>query len=245
MEIPSKLDISEYTGARNNDANGTDGQVQREQELNEIRTSRITPVTKRWKPVDKAVLRSKSALPIGRKKLADSSWVLERPSSQVFEEEKVRRQMELETVKQARLEQSDMLESEDRTVEEKTRRFLELESVKQARLQQADILEVDRPSSRIEGKARYETLKELEAVKTIRREGVNEDDFCVEGMGTGPCHQNERKVQTQSTAQEVPAPSPNHNGRVLRSDDNMSSVEENKVTFSQVDKITEQRERAR
>ena len=117
--------------------------------------------------------------------------------------------------------------------------------MKQARLQQADILEVDRPSSRIEGKARYETLKELEVVKTIRREGVNEDDFCVEGMGTGPCHQNERKVQIQSTAQEVPAPSPNHNGRVLTSDDNMSSVEENKVKFSQVDKITEQRERAR
>lgn len=176
-----------------------------------MRTSRATPINKRWQPGNKVVQRSKSAHPIGRIKVSDDSWVLERPSSLLLEEEKEKRLRELESLKIARSEQAEELETdkpvtriEEKFIgklpdrcwvierpsslvleEERERRLLELQTVKQARLE-ADTLEVERPASRLEDRARIETLRELEAVKTIRREGVSEEEFSVEGMGTGP-----------------------------------------------------------
>ena len=54
--------------------------------------------------------------------------------------------------------------------------------MRQARLE-TNIQELERPSSRLQEHARQETLRELEFVKNVRKEGVNEDEFTVEGMG--------------------------------------------------------------
>ena len=74
-----------------------------ERELEEVRESRAraTPAHRRWQPAEKAVERSKSALPIGRLHLPDDCWVVERPASRL-EEEREKMVQELETVKQVR-----------------------------------------------------------------------------------------------------------------------------------------------
>ena len=69
--------------------------------MDEVRVSRATPLNKRWRPEEKMTERSKSAHPIGRLKLADDCWVVERPASRL-EEEREKMVTELETVKQAR-----------------------------------------------------------------------------------------------------------------------------------------------
>ena len=66
-----------------------------------MRVSRATPLNKRWRPAERMAERSKSAHPIGRLKLADDCWVVERPASRL-EEEREKMVSELESLKQAR-----------------------------------------------------------------------------------------------------------------------------------------------
>ena len=100
LEIPSKLDIDRRLFS--NKVTEVDSvKIEVEKELDEVRVSRATPLNKRWRPEEKMAERSKSAHPIGRLKLADDCWVVERPASRV-EEERERMVQELETVKQAR-----------------------------------------------------------------------------------------------------------------------------------------------
>lgn len=107
------------------------------QELDGVRASRSTPLNQRWKPQERIVTRSRSSHPIGRLKLPDDCWVLERPSSQVIEEEKEKRLQELIEVKQARLDQAEILEldrpSSRLEVQARNETLKELEHVKHMR----------------------------------------------------------------------------------------------------------------
>ena len=101
LEIPSKLDIDRRLFSSKVTEVDRGSKVEVERELDEVRESRATPLTKRWNPAEKMAERSQSAHPIGRLKLPDDCWVVERPSSRL-EEEKEKIVHELETVKQAR-----------------------------------------------------------------------------------------------------------------------------------------------
>ena len=291
-EIPSKIDLQTF-GA-NNDQKEADNEKKEnlEHELNEMRASRATPLNKRWQPGNKpGQQRSKSAHPVGRIQVSDDSWVLERPSSLLLEEERQKRLRELETLKIARSEQAEELEA-DRPVtrieekfigklpdrcwvterpssqlleEEKERRLLELESVKRARLEAEAALEEDRPSSRLEDRARIETLRELEAVKNIRREGVSEEEFSVEGLGTGPCgprhgpgvfeplrvkspevtSEQDRHPITSKIVQNIQKPEEPKHQNVFQPSIRANKQEECESKFRQMTNIKDQRERAR
>ena len=294
-EIPSKIDLQTF-GA-NNDQKEPDNEKKEnlEHELTEIRASRATPLNKRWQPGNKppGQQRSKSAHPVGRIQVYDDSWVLERPSSILLEEERQKRLRELDSLKIARSEQAEELEA-DRPVtrieekfigklpdrcwvterpssmlleEERERRLLELESVKKARLEAESALEEDRPSSRLEDRARIETLRELEAVKNIRREGVSEDEFSVEGLGTGPSgprhgpgvfeplrvkspettSEADRHPITSKIVQNIqkPAEEPVKHQNVFQPSSAKKQEEESESKFKQMTNIKDQRERAR
>ena len=101
LEIPSKLDIDRRLFSSKVTEVDRGSKIEVEKELDEVRESRATPLTKRWNPAEKMAERSQSAHPIGRLRLADDCWVVERPASRL-EEERERRVQELETVKQAR-----------------------------------------------------------------------------------------------------------------------------------------------
>ena len=107
LEIPSKLNVSKICDAFTPEQKKHEDT---EKELDGVRASRSTPLNQRWKPQERVVTRSRSSHPIGRLKLPDNCWVLERPSSLVLEEEKEKRLQELLSVKQARLDQAEILE---------------------------------------------------------------------------------------------------------------------------------------
>ena len=220
LDIPSKLDVKNILDKKNSgDTDTRDDKIKIQQELQEISTSRVTPMSKRWKPQDKVVQRSKSAHPIGRINLPDNCWVLERPSSQNMEEEK-----------------------------EKI--ILELETVKQARLEVADQLEIDRPSSRLQDLARSETLKELEFVKNVRKEGVNEDDFTVEGMGKNnfsePVEHKSVRFNEEKIDKSFSSPSSSKSfPSTFKSTEESEGAQEPKSKFKQINNISDKRERAR
>ena len=95
-------------------ADTEDPKLQVEKELNEIRESRPTPLTKRWKPKQyqksQPAERSKSAHVLQRAKLSDNSWVLEKSESRM-EEERKKALHELEFVKKARMESLEVIEN--------------------------------------------------------------------------------------------------------------------------------------
>ena len=134
LEIPSKLKNNIFNSETQSDCKENEC-VQ--QELEEVRTSRATPLNKRWKPEERTITRSRSSVPVGRLKLPDDCWVLERPSSLLIEEEKEKRLLELEDVKQVRLEQAEMLEldrpSSRLEVQARHETLKELEQVKHIR----------------------------------------------------------------------------------------------------------------
>jgi len=152
LDVPQKLNMTDLF-INDSKANTEDPKLEVEKELNEIRESRPTPLTKRWKPKQyqksQPAERSKSAHVLQRAKLSDNSWVLEKSESRM-EEERKKALHELEFVKKARMESLEVIEN----------------------------AESDRPSSRQEMKSRYETMRELEEVKKTRFEAKADDlDF--------------------------------------------------------------------
>ena len=293
-EILSKIDLQTFGANKDQKEADNDKKENLEHELSEMRASRTTPLNKRWQPGNKTgQQRSKSAHPVGRIQVTDDSWVLERPSSIVLEEERQKRLRELDSLKIARSEQAVELEA-DRPVtrieekfigklpdrcwvterpssllleEERERMLLELESVKKARLKAEAGLEEDRPASRLEDRARLETLRELEVVKNIRREGVSEEEFTCEGLGTGPSgprhgpgvfeplrvkspeqtseadkHPITSKIVQNIQTQEEPKPK---HQNVFQPSSSANKKEENESKFKQMTNIKDERERAR
>jgi len=146
-------------------------------ELNEIRDSRPTPVTKRWRherKVDKEAraVRSRSAHVL---KKADDSWVLDESSKARLEEEKRKAQMELELVKRARLQAEEENIYDFTTLRAEERRkenIMELEAVKSLRKTQAADFDCETKEDPREARKR-----ELENLMKLRATG---QEFAVE-----------------------------------------------------------------
>jgi len=146
-------------------------------ELNEIRDSRPTPVTKRWRherKVDKEsrAVRSRSAHVL---KKADDSWVLDESSKTRLEEEKRKAQMELELVKRVRLQAEEENIYDFTTLRAEERRkenIMELEAVKSLRKTQAADFDCDTKEDPREARKR-----ELENLMKLRATG---QEFSVE-----------------------------------------------------------------
>jgi len=206
LEVPNKIKI-DFT------LNGENSMLDREniqEELDNVKSSRETPLNKRWKPEEKVIQRSRSAHPIGRLKLPDNCWVIESSSYNNLEEEKERRKNELDSMKQARLE--------------------------------TNIQELDRPSSRLQEKTRQETLKELEFVKTVRKEGVNEDEFTVEGMGQHDFSTDLSEAKVVKFSEVITSKNLSDNFNLNAKD---SHLETKSNKFHQISDINKQQERAR
>jgi len=140
MEV-HKLDLNQVFGQENKSLSGSNQDISRE--LEEIRDSRPTPVTKRWRPAqqnrESAAARSQSAHSLRRTRLPDDAWVVERSASRL-EEERLKAVQELEEVKRARQETLEVIENG----------------------------ELERPSSRAEAENRTKALRELEEVKLVQ-----------------------------------------------------------------------------
>merc|ERR1712223_269335 len=136
-----KLDVSQVFNNENKSVTGSNQDISKE--LEEIRDSRPTPVTKRWRPPQQTretgAARSQSAHSLRRTRLPDDAWVVERSASRL-EEERLKAVQELEEVKKARQETLEVIENG----------------------------ELERPSSRAEAENRTKALRELEEVKLVQ-----------------------------------------------------------------------------
>jgi len=136
-----KLDVSQVFNNENKSVTGSNQDISKE--LEEIRDSRPTPVTKRWRPPQQTretgAARSQSAHSLRRTRLPDDAWVVERSASRL-EEERLKAVQELEEVKKARQETLEVIENG----------------------------ELERPSSRAEAENRTRALRELEEVKLVQ-----------------------------------------------------------------------------
>jgi len=134
LNVPQKLDIKDiFCKEPTSNIEGPKKEV--EKELNEIRESRPTPLTKRWKPkpYQKPAERSQSAHVPHRATLSDNSWVLEKSESRM-EEERKKALDELEFVKKVRMETLEVVENNE--IERPSSRFetmKELEELKKSR----------------------------------------------------------------------------------------------------------------
>ena len=113
--------------------------------------------------------------------------------------------------------------------------------MRQARLE-TNIQELERPSSRLQEHARQETLRELEFVKNVRKEGVNEDEFTVEGMGQHDFRTNSPDNKVVKFSEVITTKTQSDN---LKINTNDSHWESKSNKFNQISNINKQKERAR
>ena len=113
--------------------------------------------------------------------------------------------------------------------------------MRQARLE-TNIQELERPSSRLQEHARQETLRELEFVKNVRKEGVNEDEFTVEGMGQNDFRTNSPDSKVVKFSEVITTKTQSDN---LKINTNDSHWESKSNKFNQISNINKQQERAR
>jgi len=143
LDVPNKLDIKNIY-PKEAMSNTTDSKENLEEELRQIRDSRTTPLTKRWKPKQYKQERSKSAHVLQRAKLPDDSWLKEKSNTRL-EEDRMNVREEIELIKKSRIKTLEII----------------------------DNLENERPSSRQEQENKSETLKELEEVRKARMNTEN------------------------------------------------------------------------
>ena len=103
---------------------------------------------------------------------------------------------------------------------------------------------------RLQDHARYQTLKELEAVKSIRKEGGNEEDWTVEGFGN--CTKSpaaEVKPSVRFTDENSPPSGGRLSDRIKSSTDTSSGETEeyrdNRSNTEQSSRLQSEKERAR
>merc|ERR1719342_43987 len=85
LDLPNNLNIKNIY-PKEARSNTTDSKENLEEELRQIRDSRTTPLTKRWKPKQYKQERSKSAHVLQRAKLPDDSWLKEKSNTRLEED---------------------------------------------------------------------------------------------------------------------------------------------------------------